>query len=224
MNAVIAIHEQYAANKQRLSIARDEAAARLSAHERATEVKASQFAEMEGVYVANAASKALGLDRAQDLPDANVLEKLRADVAIGEPVRRLLAANLERCEGELKAAQGKHKAAVCDYLREVAVPPALDEFHTAFEGLRDAAVNLMAAHYLAYRKFDDRAPMLNNAQEAYGPASEWLFDLNRATWPTYPDKIRPAWLPENGRFYPDELPGVAERVAELLVEVEQVAA
>lgn len=82
MSAVTAIHEQHAAAKQRLTVARDEAAARLSAHEHATKVKASQLAEIEAAYVANATSEALGLEPTQVLPDATVLEKLRADAAV----------------------------------------------------------------------------------------------------------------------------------------------
>jgi hypothetical protein len=221
MSAATAIHEQHAATKQRLTVARDEAALRLSAHEHATKTKASELAEIEAAYVANATAEALG-EPTQELPDANVLEKLRADAAVAEPVRRQLAANLEQCENALRVAESKHKAAIGDHLRETAMAPALNELQKAFDGLRDAAVNVMAAHHLAYRKFDDRAPTPNNALELYGPASEWLFTLNRMDWPYYPYEIRPAWLPRHGAFWPDELPGVADRVAALLAEVEQV--
>lgn len=224
MSAVTAIHEQHAAEKHRLAIVRDEAAARLAAHDSTTRAKARQLAEFEAIYVANATDEALGKEPTQDLPDATVLEKLRADAAAAEPVRRQLAANLDRCEVALKAAESKHKAAVGAHLRDAAVKPALDELQAALAAVRDAAVNAMAAHHLAYRKFDDRAPAANNALELYGPVSEWLFGLQQMDWPSYPYAIRPGWLPLHGRFWPDELPGVAERVTELVAEVEQVPA
>lgn len=127
-------------------------------------------------------------------------------------------------DNALKAAESKHKKAVADYLRETAVTPALADLQKAFDAVRDAAVNVMAAHHLAYRKFNDRAPPPNNALELYGPVSEWLFSIKGMAWPTYPYEIRPGWLPQNGQFWPDELPGVAERVADLLAEIEQVPA
>lgn len=224
MSAVTAIHEQHAAEKRRLAAVRKDAAARLTAHERATKDKGARLAEFEAAYVANATAEALGQEPTQGLPDATDLEKLRADATAAEPVRRQLAANLERCDVALKAAEAKHKAAVGDYLREAAVTPALNELQVAFAAVRDAAVNVMAAHHLANRKFNDRAPPPNNALELYGPVSEWLFALQQMDWPSYPYAIRPAWLPLHGRFWPDDMPGVAERVAELLAEVEQVPA
>lgn len=224
MNAVTAIHEQHAVERGRLAIVRDDAAARLYAHERASKDKAAKLADFEAAYISNATAEALGQESAQNLPDATEMEKLRADTAAAEPVRRQLAANLDRCEDALTAAEAKHKAAVGDHLREVVLTPALNELQAAFTAVRDAAVNAMAAHYLANRKFNDRAPPPNNALELYGPVSEWLFALQQMDWPSYPYAIRPGWLPLHGRFWPDELPGVAERVAELLAEVEQVPA
>lgn len=224
MSGVTAIHEQHAAEKQRLAIVRDDAAARLLTHERSISAKAALLAEIEADYAANATAEALGHEPTRALPDANVIEKLRADAVVAEPVRRQLAANLDKCEVALKAAETKHRTAIADHLREVALTPAVGELHAAFEAVRSAAVNVMAAHNLAFRKFNDRAMPADSALELYGPASEWLATLQHMDWPTFPYKIRPTWLPEHGRFWPDEMPGVAERQAELLASVEQVQA
>ena len=77
----------------------------------------------------------------------------------------------------------------------------------------------MAAHNLAYRKFNDRAPAANSVMELHGPVSELIGELRELYWSNYPYSIRPQWLPANGRFFPDEMPGVAEATEALLADV-----
>ena len=129
-----------------LRAARDKAASLLSAHRQITKTNASKLDEMEAIFVANATSEALGLEPTQELPDANVVEKLRAHAAVAGAVDRQLEANLEKFEAALRAEESKHKAAVSGRLREVALAPGLDELQTAFDALRNAAINVMAAH------------------------------------------------------------------------------
>ena len=224
MNAVTAIHKQHAATKQRLTRDRDEKADALSNHDRTSAAKAAQLAKIEAAYVDNATAEALGLEMPHELPAANVLEKLRADVAVAAPVRLQLAANLDRCESALKAAESTHKDAIGDHLRTTVMPPALAELEQAFAAVRDAAVNVMAAHRLAYHDFSERKPPYHNANDISGPAAQWLATLQTADWPDYPYSIRPDWLPQYGRFWPDELAGVWDRMKQLRAEVEQVPA
>lgn len=224
MSAVTAIHREHAATKQRLTAVRDEAAARLSIHEKATKANASRLATIEAAYIANATSEALGLEPKEDVPDANVLEKLRAEAAVAEPVRRQLALNLEEANRALEHGEAVHKESIATYLREEALEPALVDWEQALNGLRDAAINVMAAHKLVYHDFNDNRPLYLSANDFSGPVAQWLAALREMNWPFHPYSIRPDWLPDHGVFWPDLLPGVAERTEELLTKVKGGAA
>ncbi len=220
MNAVTAMHHQHAVETQRLALARDKAASRLAEHVKTSALKANELAGYEAIFIAKATSDALGVESTQELPDANIIEKLRADIAVSEPVRRELTNNLSKCENALKLSEVAHKYAISDHLKDAIVRPALNELHRAFDSVREAAIELVAAHKLAYHDYSDQRPPYHDANDIYGPIAQWLGSVHKMAWPDYPYDIRPAWLSTQGRFWADELPGVVERIQELRNEVE----
>ncbi|MBW6523271.1 hypothetical protein KZ810_07135 [Sphingomonas sp. RHCKR47] len=223
MSAVTAIHEQHAAEKARLAIVRDDAAARLYAHERATAAKAAQLAAFEADYAANATAEALGLEPTRALPDATALEKLRADASVAEPVRCQLAINLERCEAALEKAKAEHRKAISLYLRTDVLQPTLGELEEAWDSVRCSLVKIMAIHKLAFVEFDDRAKTPNCYNDLFGPAAHFVSALREMGWENWPYSVRPDWV-RSGRVGLHGLAGVDEHIAELRVEVEQVRA
>lgn len=224
MSAVTAIHEQHAAAKRRLAAVLDDAREREFAHDRNTKAKVAQLAEAEAAYAANATARALGEEPTQELPDGTILEKLRADISVAEPVARQLAANRERCEKNLQAAEAKHNSAVADYLRDTALAAARSELNDAWNVLREKAAKVMAAHKLVYHDFNDRPTTPNCYDDLHGPVAYLLSAMVQLPFEQWPYSVRPSWLPQHGRYFPGDMPGVEERTAELLAEVEQVPA
>lgn len=224
MSAVTAIHEQFAAEKKRLAAVLDDARDRETAHRRNTAANVARLAEVEAAYTANATARALGQEPTQELPDGTILEKLRADITVAEPVAHQLAANRERCEKNLAAADKKHKSAVADYLRDTALAADLAELNEAWDVLREKMAKVMASHKLVYRDFNDRPMAPNNYDDLHGPAAHLLSAMALLPFEQWPYSVRPKWLPVHGRYFPGDMPGVEERTAELLAEVEQVPA
>jgi hypothetical protein len=199
----------------------DAAKARVKAQDQETDRMVGLLASLEADREQNMLAAAL--DRPLPTPAPNVaeMETLRADIEISKRVSVELERQATTAEQAHSEAERECKAQISNDLQDTAVGPARDAFADALDAVREAAVKLMAAHKLAYHDYSERKPPYHSANDVSGPAAQWLATLQTMQWPDYPYSIRPAWLPVNGRFWPDELPGVAKQTALLKASVDQ---
>lgn len=181
-------------------------------YDRSIAEKEKKNAERQQAYTDSAVAVASGLPEHENLPDAQLMEKTREEVAVAPLVRKQLE-NV-KINAELAAVRDKRLAeeAQADFIFSVGLVPALQEFHNAFDELRDAAIKLMAAHISVFPKGDGARSFV----EFYGPAAQMIESLQAINWPNeFRYRVRPNWLPVNGRILPDEMPGMGEARREI---------
>lgn len=182
-----------------------------------------RLASLEADREQNMLAAALDRPPPAPTPSPSELEALRADRESGKHViaeLQRLAAAADKAHTE---AQRVCKAQTSLYLQDTALRTARDNLAAAFDHLRDAAVEAMAAHRVAFHDYGERRTHYTSPNDVSGPVAHWIATLRQMNWPDYPYNIRPDWLPVNGQFWADELGGVAEHVALLKASIEQEA-
>ena len=175
------------------------------------------FAEAQQKHADNAVAVVSGLPGREDLPDVRLMEKARVDIEVADTVRQQLDA--QKKNAELAVIRDDRAAASAKeaFLHEVALVPALQDFHEAFDSLGWAAIRLMAAHREVY----GRSEQATSHDAFFGPAAELIRSLQALNWPNaHRYSVRPGWLPVN-RFYADEMPGWTEAHREVHALVSQ---
>lgn len=178
--------------------------------------KQKWYADAQQKHADNAVAVVSGLPEHQDLPDVRAMEKARVEIEVADTVRQQL--DTQKKNAELAVIRDDRAAATAkeNYLFEMVLQPALQDFHEAFAGVGEAAVRLMAAHRAIYP--DDRS--LGSYVTMHGPAAELIQSLQGLSWPsTYRYNVRPSWIPSQ---FPQHMPpGFMEAHSEILALVKE---
>lgn len=220
MSDIAKITEQSAARVESARLAVEAIARQVSDHDRDMAAKRVQFEQLDADNRAYRTALALKEKPTVQQPSVTELENLRLDLELSGNTTMVLQGRKTAAAIALVAAKRAHLDGCRDHLMETVLSPASAELEAAFLHLRDVAAKQMAAHYVVHRKLNERAPIAENLQDLYGPMAEFLHAIYVMRWAEYPYNIRPSWLPMQGRFWVDELPGVHERVNELLSGVQ----
>ncbi len=213
-----------AANRKRecdaaLAVAREayQSEVSINAENDASEAaKRKQLESAEAAYADSALSMALGDGPSLNLPDAQAMEHLRAEIRVADIVRQQLEMRTRSARLAVTKAEREAKQATHDLLHEAGLSPALQDFHNAFEALGAAALRLQAAHYTVYKTHGVSNVNARSFLDFYGPAAELVETLINIDWPNkYPYDVRPAWLKHKGRYLPDGLPGMKQALLEM---------
>lgn len=193
-----------------------------ASYKEAVKAKAKQLAKDEQRYADNAVAVASGKPECLSLPDAQAMEKLRAEIAVAPLVEQQLETAMKSAKLALERAKREADTANGAFLHEVCIAPALEEFRQAFDVLGDAAVRLMAAHRKAY-PHENAGSWNPTHAAAFGPAAEMLTAMSEMDWPsTYRYNVRPGWLQTHGRrFFVDELAGFSEAMRDVDVALQE---
>lgn len=220
MSDLAKITEQSAAKVESARLVVEAIADQVSEHDRDIAAKRVQFEQLDADNRAYRTALALKEKPTVQQPSVTELENLRLDLELSGNTTMVLQGRKTAAAIALVAAKRAHLDGYRDHLMATVMTPANAELDAAFDHLRDVAAKQMAAHFVVHRKLNERAPIADSLQDLYGPMAEFLQAIYRMRWADYPYIIRPGWLPMHGQFWVDELPGVHERVNELLAGVE----
>lgn len=220
MRDITKMTEQTAAKVEVARLAVEVASRKVSQHDADTDAKRVRFERLDSDNRAFRTAIALHETPKVVQPSVEELENLRTDLELSANVALVLNGRRTAANLALVAAKRAHRDGYRNHLVATVMAPANAELQAAFDHLRDAAAKQMAAHYVVHRKLNDDAPVANDPLDLYGPTAEFLYQIRLRPWADYPYSIRPGWLPVHGTFWPDELPGVHDRIKELLVGVE----
>ena len=220
MTNIAQITEKSAAKVESARLALEAIADQVSEHDRDIAAKRVQFEQLDADNRTYRTALALKETPTVPQPSVTELENLRLDLELSGNTTMVLKGRQTAASIALVAAKRAHLDGYRDYLTTTVLNPANAELEAAFLHLRDAAAKQMAAHYVVHRKLNERARVADNLQDLYGPTAYFLRGIYEMRWETYPYNIRPDWLPMHGRFWEDDLPGVKERISELLSGVE----
>lgn len=186
-----------------------------ASYKEAVKAKAKQLAKDEQRYADNAVAVASGKPECLSLPDAQAMEKLRAEIAVAPLVEQQLETAMKGAKLALERAKREADTANGAFLHVVSIAPALEEFRHAFNVLGDAAVRLMAAHRKAYPHENSNSWDPTYAA-TFGPVGELLTAMHGMDWPsTYRYDVRPSWLPRHGAFFAGEMAGMLEAMRDV---------
>lgn len=210
-----------AAKVAALQAARDQVAARAATHETQTREDQFDLAEAEQQIKTHHTAVALGSEVVPPAPDFSTIETLRAKVAIAGQVSIELKARLSAADQSLEKATRERNKAISDHIRHSVLDPARVELADAWDKVRAAIEKIMAAHVLAYQKFDDNARAASCVNDLYGPAAHCVSTLIASDWRQWPYSVKPDWLPWGGRIDNCNMPGVDERANQLRAKIEE---